>query len=172
MNLRESQPFPSRRNCDHLLGNPWESVQNRNFVPRKGVCGRARVGKWAARQQQLRNARWMQADYCCTCSVVLVYSRVCSRPSAFTSRRDMTSWLALISRNSCEKDGSPSNSFSTREGRSGPNPIHASRSVSRSKWVTMWMLCCTIPILWLATVSDCFKVLIAHLLRPDKQKGD
>jgi len=76
---------------------PW-------WAARKGVCGRARVGKWAARQQQLRNAWWMQADYCCTCSVVVVYSCVCSQPSAFTSRRDTTSWLALISRHApCHK---------------------------------------------------------------------
>ena len=52
---------------------------------------RVRAGKWAARQQQLRNARWMQVDYCFSCCLVLVYSRACSRPSAFTSRRD-TSW--------------------------------------------------------------------------------
>ena len=79
-------------------------------------------------------------DYCCTCSVVPVCSRVCSRPSAFTSRRDTTSWLAPISRhvpcnkhpkfyflriprnyrenhrNSWEKGGIPAKSFSTREG--------------------------------------------------------
>jgi len=66
------------------------------------VCGKrntqALVGKWAARQQQQRNARCMQADACCACSVVQVHSRVCSRPSAFTLRRETTSWLALISR--------------------------------------------------------------------------
>jgi len=42
----------------------------------------------------------MQAGYWCACSVtvVQVYSRVCSRPSTFTSRRDTTSRQALISR--------------------------------------------------------------------------
>jgi len=37
--------LPFRRNCDDFLGNPWGSVGNGIFVPRKGVCGRARVGK-------------------------------------------------------------------------------------------------------------------------------
>jgi len=93
-NMQESQPFC--RNFDDFLCNSWESVGNEIFVLRKGVCWRAHVGKWAARQQQLRKARWMQVDYCCTCFVVMVYSHVCSRPSAFTSRRDTTSWLALF----------------------------------------------------------------------------
>ena len=114
----------------------------------------------SSRQQQLRNARWMQVDYCCTCSVVLVYSRVCSQPSAFTSSRDTTSWLALISRhapchkhlflvqkfhlrriprdyrenhrNSCEKAGILANSISTRETwREG-----------KKKWYrTLWLQC-------------------------------
>jgi len=86
------------RNFDDFLGNSWEFVRNAKFVSRKGVCCRVHVWKWAARPQQLRNARWMQVDYCCISSVVLVYSCVCSLPSAFTSCRDTTSWLALISR--------------------------------------------------------------------------
>jgi len=77
------------REYDEIPCNSWESVESGFCVPRKGVCCRAHVGKWAAREQQLRNARCMQAVYCWTCSVVQVYSRVCSRPSAFTSRRNV-----------------------------------------------------------------------------------
>jgi len=53
------------------------------FTKKRNLLQGAKRG---ARQQQLRNARWMQVDYCCTCSVVLSYSRVCSQPSAFTLR--------------------------------------------------------------------------------------
>jgi len=64
-----------------------ESVENGTCVPKKEICCRAHVGKWAARQQERRNVRYVQTDYYCACSAVHVYKHVCSRPSAFTSRR-------------------------------------------------------------------------------------
>ena len=82
----------------------FSQVEYGTFVPKKGVCCRAHVLKWVALQWQQRNARCMQADYCCSCSVVHVHSRVYSQPSAFTSRREATSWLVLISRHApCNK---------------------------------------------------------------------
>ena len=81
-----------------------ESVKNGTFLPRKGICCRMHVVKWAAWQQQLRNSRCMQIGYCCACAVVQVYRCIYSLPFAFTSRGDTTSWLALISRHApCNK---------------------------------------------------------------------
>jgi|AntRauMFilla1563_2_1112583.scaffolds.fasta_scaffold10673_3 hypothetical protein len=60
-----------------ILGN---QLKMRLFQQKKENV--AHVRKCSARQQQ-RNTRCMQEDYCCRSD-----SRVCSQPSAFTSRRE------------------------------------------------------------------------------------
>ena len=71
------------------ISRRWNfSTKKRSFL--QGAC---RAGKWAARQQQLRNTRCMQAGYWWACSVVHVYRYICSQPSVFCSRRDTTSNL-------------------------------------------------------------------------------
>jgi len=92
--LGESQPLCG--STDDIPCNSWESVENRTFVPRKGVFLQGACWEMSS-SVTTAEKREVHMDYCCACSLVLVYSCICSRPSAFTSRTDST-WLALISR--------------------------------------------------------------------------
>jgi len=142
-----------------FFGNPWESVGNGISVPRKGVCGRVRVGKWALVMKSCLHARWMQMAESRRRCTPAQQSKCNSNSLAFTSRFSAVAVNLLVSRhtpwhkrlvlvpkfysrripryyrenhrNSCKKSGIPANPFSTREGRSAEAFLEAERPALR-----------------------------------------
>ena len=78
--------------------------RNRIFIPRKGVCGRARVGKWVLVMTLCLYARWMQMAESRRGCTPAQQSMCSSNPLAFTSRFSAVAAELLISRHAlCHK---------------------------------------------------------------------
>jgi len=94
-NSGESRPFLGISGIfPEILGNPADInllYQEKEFVSTECTGNKQLCYNF----EQLRNAMYMKVDCCCARSVVLVYNRVCSRPSVFTSRRDTASNLRI-----------------------------------------------------------------------------